>query len=238
VGTAAAASIIAAAPSVRPVVVVPAQAFVYPSRRRVFYRVIAGDTVRDIAAVLGVTADEICRWNTLDASAALHEGMALQAFVPQGQPRAGVFVLDERDAKVLPVGSPEFFVHFEALKGRKRLEIAAREGDTFQGIAKRYGLTMGMLERINHRSRSTPVSVGDKFVVYTPSSPSIEAPALDKPGGKADTAIAAATSDAEGDETPKDKDDAVKPASLQMTPDDAPALSDQDPAPPAPPPAR
>jgi membrane-bound lytic murein transglycosylase D len=235
VGTAAAASVIAESPSVRPVVVVPAQAFVYPNRRRVFYRVIAGDSVRDVAAVLGVTADELCRWNNLDPGAALHEGMALQAFIPKGQAPAGVFVLDERDARVLPVGSPEFFAHFEALKGRKRLEIAAREGDTFQGIAKRYGLTMGMLERINHRSRSTPVGVGDKFVVYVPSSPHLEAPALEKPGDKADTAVAAAAARADADETPKDKDDEVKPASLQMTPDEAPGDSDKDaPAPTAP----
>lgn len=237
VGTAAAASVIAESPSARPVVVVPAQAFVYPNRRRVFYRVIAGDSVRDVAAVLGVAADELCRWNNLDPSAALHEGMALQAFVAKGQAPAGVFVLDERDARVLPVGSPEFFAHFEALKGRKRLEIAAREGDTFQGIAKRYGLTMGMLERINHRSRSTPIGVGDKFVVYVPSSPRLEAPALEKPGDKADTAVAAAAAraegDAEGDEAPKDKDDEVKPASLQITAEDAPGDGDKDaPAPP------
>ena len=98
--------------------------------------------------------------------------------------------------------------------------------------------TNRLIERINHRSRSTPVGVGDKFVVYVPSSPRLEAPALEKPGDKADTAGAAAAARAEGDadadETPKDKDDEVKPASLQMTPDDAP--DDGDKGAPAPPP--
>lgn len=218
-------------PSVRPVVVVPAQTFVYSNRKRVFYRVIAGDTVRDVAAVLGVTADELCRWNTLDPSAALHEGMALQAFLLTSQASPRVLVLEEKDARILTAGSPEFVAHFEGLRGRQRIEVIARQGDTFQSIAKRYGLTMGMLERINHRSRETKLSPGDKFVVYIPSSSRDTAPvpAVDKPGGKADVAVARAPEgddSPDSDDTPKDKDNDAKPAAIPMTPDDAADDSD------------
>ncbi|WP_437319110.1 transglycosylase SLT domain-containing protein [Sorangium sp. So ce385] len=154
----------------RPVVVVPAQRFSYEGRRRVFYRVVAGDAIRDLAAVLSVTPDEICRWNTLSPGASLHEGMTLQLFVPRSQRYDGVFLLDEADARILPVGSEEFFAHFEGLKGRKRIEIAVREGDTFSKLASRYGLSVGSLERINQRSRRSPLMPGDRLVVYVPTS--------------------------------------------------------------------
>ncbi|WP_437985219.1 transglycosylase SLT domain-containing protein [Sorangium sp. So ce117] len=154
----------------KPVVVVPAQRFSYEGRRRVFYRVVAGDALRDLAAVLSVTPDEICRWNTLAPGASLHEGMTLQLFVPRSQRHDGVFLLDEGGARVIEVGSEEFFAHFEGLKGRKRIEIAVREGDSFSKIASRYGLSVGSLERINQRSRRSPLMPGDRLVVYVPTS--------------------------------------------------------------------
>ncbi|WP_437869897.1 transglycosylase SLT domain-containing protein [Sorangium sp. So ce363] len=154
----------------KPVVVVPAQRFSYEGRRRVFYRVVAGDALRDLAAVLSVTPDEICRWNTLAPGASLHEGMTLQLFVPRSQRHDGVFLLDEGGARVIEVGSEEFFAHFEGLKGRKRIEIAVREGDSFSKIASRYGLSVGSLERINQRSRRSPLMAGDRLVVYVPTS--------------------------------------------------------------------
>src|SRR5207244_3254062 len=69
-------------PKDKPVVVVPEQSFSYPDRHRVFYRVVSGDTVRAIASVFGVTADEVSRWNVLDPGAAIHDGMVLQIYAP------------------------------------------------------------------------------------------------------------------------------------------------------------
>ncbi|MGK3996183.1 transglycosylase SLT domain-containing protein [Sorangium sp. So ce1024] len=163
----------------KPVVVVPAQRFSYEGRRRVFYRVVAGDALRDLAAVLSVTPDEICRWNTLAPGASLHEGMTLQLFVPRSQRYDGVFLLDEADARVMEVGSEEFFAHFEGLKGRKRIEIAVREGDTFSKIASRYGLSVGSLERINQRSRRSVLMPGDRLIVYVPVSHPGDSPAAE-----------------------------------------------------------
>ncbi|WP_437782957.1 transglycosylase SLT domain-containing protein [Sorangium sp. So ce1097] len=163
----------------KPVVVVPAQRFSYEGRRRVFYRVVAGDALRDLAAVLSVTPDEICRWNTLAPGASLHEGMTLQLFVPRLQRYDGVFLLDEADARVMEVGSEEFFAHFEGLKGRKRIEIAVREGDTFSKLATRYGLSVGSLERINQRSRRSVLMPGDRLIVYVPTSHPGDSPAVE-----------------------------------------------------------
>jgi membrane-bound lytic murein transglycosylase D len=213
-----------AAPS-RPVVVVPAQRFSYADRRRVFYRVVPGDTLREVATALGVSADELCRWNVLDPSAALHEGMTLQAFVPQDAALEGVLVLDAREARVLPVGSTEFFAHFEGLKGRQRVEVVAKEGDTWRTLARRYGVTAGMLERINRRSRSSPLAAGDKLVVYvTGDGKGIrEVDPYDADTAEAsDVAVAAASPVGEPDEGAKAKGGGVKPAVLARPVDAAP----------------
>ena len=153
-------------------VVVPAQSFalVDPSRKRVFYRVVAGDTLRDVAGLFGVTPDDICQWNEIDPAALLHEGMTLQVYPPPGLHRADVLVLEEKDARVLPVGSPEFFAHFEGQRGRARLELTAKQGDTWRTLGHKYGLSVAQLERINGRGRSTPLNPGDKMVVYVPNA--------------------------------------------------------------------
>jgi len=152
--------------SVKPVVVVPPEKFSYSDKRRIFYRIVAGDTPKEIAAALSVSLGDLCRWNVLDPSASLHDGMVLQAFVPKSAQFSHALVTEEENARVLAVGSPEFFEHFESLKGRKRMEVVAREGDTWRGLSKRYGLSLGMLERINHRSRSSVLTPGEKIVVY------------------------------------------------------------------------
>lgn len=156
-----------ASPLSPPVVIAPAVEVNAPDRSRFFYRVVAGDTPRDLATLFAVSADELCRWNALDGGAALHEGMTLQVFLPSGRGAPDtVKLLAEKDARVLVVGSPAFFDYVEAKKGRTRIEVIAKEGDTFRSIAQRHGLSAAQLERINQRSRSAPLAPGDKVVVY------------------------------------------------------------------------
>lgn len=194
--------------SARPVVVVPAESFVYANRKRIFYRVVAGDTIRELSRVLGVSADELCRWNTLDPAASLHEGMTLQVYVPSQRNLGGVLAHEEKDVRLLAVGSGEFFDHFESLKGRKRLELKVQPNDTFRGIAKRYGISVGMLERINHRSRSSPLRAGEQLVVYTPNVKAGPEKAPDEAGEPGETAVASTSAGGE---------EAVKPALLLKT---------------------
>lgn len=214
----------------KPTVVVPSVAFSSPDRRRLFYRVIPGDNLRDVAGLFGVSADEVCRWNLLDPGAALHDGMTLQVFAPRARSLDNVLVLEEKDARILPVGSSEFFAHFEGQRGRTRLTMVAKEGDTWRGIAKQYGLTMGQVERINQRGRSSSLSAGDRFVVYLPNAqvtgpgplPSKAGPEEKAPDSVAvtkpvdDEAVTAATED-EGTKTavlrqPVEPDKAAEPA--------------------------
>lgn len=146
------------------VAVVPPRPFNYKSRKRVFYRTLSGDSVEAVASHFSVTRAEVIAWNGLDTSARLLSGMVLQLFVKPSFDLGQVRLVD--DPKVLVAGSEEFFEHFEAKNGRKRIRVTVRAGDSLWKIAKRYGMSVGMMERINRISRNKKLQVGDTLIVY------------------------------------------------------------------------
>ncbi len=150
-------------------VVVPSDVFVYPGRQRVFYRVLTGDTLKEIASALGATADELRQWNDLDPNARLEEGMTLQAFVPSQADLSRIAVMSEEDVRVLAVGSDEFFSALERDKGFKRVLVRAKGGETIQAIGKRFGVGARTMERINRRSHTDLLKADDAVVVYVPN---------------------------------------------------------------------
>jgi membrane-bound lytic murein transglycosylase D len=151
-------------------VVVPADLFVYPDRRRVFYRVQIGDTLREIASALHVGLDDLDRWNDIDPSARLQEGMTLQAFVSPDLDLSHVVVVPESDVRVLAVGSDEFFAVMERDRGFKRVTVTVRAGDTLESIGKRFDVAVKTMERVNRRGRSDALKAGETVVVYAPSN--------------------------------------------------------------------
>lgn len=153
----------------KPSVVVPADEFVYPDRRRVFYRVQVGDTLREIAGALKVTVDDLDRWNDIDPAARLQEGMTLQAYVPQAADLSHVVVAPESEVRVLPIGSEEFFASLEHDRGMKRVVVTARPGDTLETIGKRFDVPVRTMERVNRRSRTDDLRPGETVVVYAPA---------------------------------------------------------------------
>jgi membrane-bound lytic murein transglycosylase D len=158
-----------AAPTVgeKPVVVVPQGIQSLPGHRRVFYRVTRGDALRSIATAFGVDEADLATWNTLDSEARLQDGMTLQLFVDNERDLSRVVSWSEADVSVLVVSSDEFFAYFEEKKGRRRVEVVCSEKDTWATVGSRYKVSVGLLERINARSRSTPLKKGDRLVVYT-----------------------------------------------------------------------
>ncbi len=148
-------------------VVVPARSPEYPERKRVFYRVVSGDTATGVATAFRVAPRDLADWNALDVQARLEPGMSLQVFVPKNADLSKVLHVPEAHAKVLVAGSPEFCDYFEGQNGKRRLVIAAREGDTLSAIGKRYGMTIGQMERVNRRGRSDALTAGEAVVVYT-----------------------------------------------------------------------
>jgi membrane-bound lytic murein transglycosylase D len=155
-----------AATAKAPVAVVPDHDFRYSDRRRVFYEPVLGDRLEDVARICGVTAAELRRWNHLDPGAALQQGMRLQLFIAQSSKPAGVVLHEESQVRTVTVESLPFFDHFVQSRGRKRIEVTARAGDTWKKLGKRFGLSLGMLERINHLSRRSKLAPGQKVIVY------------------------------------------------------------------------
>ncbi|HEY6461475.1 MAG TPA: LysM peptidoglycan-binding domain-containing protein, partial [Polyangiaceae bacterium] len=159
----------AVAPGPKQSVVVPADVFVYPDRRRVFYRVQIGDTLKEIASALHVGMDDLDRWNDIDPGARLQEGMTLQAFVPEKADLTGVVTVPESDLHVLAVGSDEFFASLEHDKNIRRVVVTAKAGDTLESIGRRFDVPVRTMERVNRRGRSDALHVGDTVVVYAPA---------------------------------------------------------------------
>ncbi len=153
-------------PDEPPTVVVSRRASDIPGRRHVLYEVVWGDELRDVARVLGVTVDDLCGWNAIDASAQLHGKMVLQAFLDPRRKAEDVRLLDPQRVRLLIAGTDDFFEHVEGQKGRQRIKVVVGQGDTFKSLAQRYDLTLGMLERINHRSRHDALVPGETLVVY------------------------------------------------------------------------
>ncbi|HEY3595371.1 MAG TPA: LysM peptidoglycan-binding domain-containing protein, partial [Polyangiaceae bacterium] len=157
----------------RPAAVVPARHYDLPGRKRFFYRVAAGDTLGDIAARFGLTEGELCRFNVVDPTARLYEGMLLQAFPLATTDVSRIAHLEEKDVHLLTVGTDDFFDYFEALRGRRRTAIVIDQGDTWERVAKRLKLTVGQLERINQRSHFDKLVPKQTLVVYAPVGKSI-----------------------------------------------------------------
>jgi membrane-bound lytic murein transglycosylase D len=137
-----------------------------PETVRVFYGVLAGDTLPSVAAAFGVARSDLVAWNALDSSANLQEGMVLQVFPQKTKDLAQVRLLGDTGTKVLVVGSTEFFDHFEGLNGKRRMLVTVRAGDTLASIGRRYQSSVGWMERINRRSRSDRLTPGESVVVY------------------------------------------------------------------------
>jgi LysM repeat protein len=158
------------------VVVLPPLRFQYTERERVFYRVQPGDTLEALATAFRVRPEELVLWNSLEPSARLQSDMVLTVFVPRGAAIEGVRFAHERNAgKRLEAGSPGFLAHFQGEEGRQRLQVAAREGDTLTSIGRRYGLSAGMMERINHRARNERLDEGTPVIVYAKYGPAMAA---------------------------------------------------------------
>jgi membrane-bound lytic murein transglycosylase D len=149
-------------------VAVPDQVFNYEGRERVFYRTRDGDTLDDIAEAVGVRPDDLVDWNSLDVTAKLHPKMVLQIFVRKDFDPTQIVLLDPARVRVVTLGSQEFLDLEAARRGKKRLVIEAKAGDTLVRMGRRYGLTVGDLARINHFASNTALQGGQKVVVYSP----------------------------------------------------------------------
>jgi membrane-bound lytic murein transglycosylase D len=150
------------------IVAVPDKDADVPGKKRVFYRVVAGDSIRGVAKALGVASADLVVWNGVDPAGNLHPRMVMQAWVsPEwSAKKAKVKLLDETRIVVVTRGSREHLDLAEARTGRERLEYTAKKKESFEAIGKKFGLGKRDLARINRMSAETVVDVGQTIIVY------------------------------------------------------------------------
>jgi membrane-bound lytic murein transglycosylase D len=146
-------------------VVVPPEVFLYPGRLRVFYRVLASETLEEIASKLHVGKTELTQWNALDPESRMFEGMTLQVFLAPEANVSGLALLREKDVRVLVAGSEDFFVATDA-KNRNRVRVVAQSGDTLTSIGEKHKVSPSLMERINRRPRSEVLTPGTLVYAY------------------------------------------------------------------------
>ncbi|MFH0902465.1 MAG: transglycosylase SLT domain-containing protein [Pseudomonadota bacterium] len=147
---------------------VPDKDLQVPGRRRAFYRVVAGDSLESVASVFAIAPGELARWNGLDPDARIQPRMILTVYVDDAfdQAKANVALLDEARLLVVTAGSEEHLSILEQRKGRSRIAVVAKKGDTLESIGRRYGLSKYNVARINRRSYNQPLKPGEKLFVY------------------------------------------------------------------------
>ncbi len=150
----------------RPLVPVPADVEGPEGHRRVFYRVVRGDSLAEVARFFGLAASDLLKWNHLDPRARLVPGMVLQLFVPPEVDLSRALVWKEGEVEALVVDGERFHERVQQLAGRRRIHHTVRKGETLSGIARRYGLRLADLARINRVSPREHLREGQRIVVY------------------------------------------------------------------------
>jgi membrane-bound lytic murein transglycosylase D len=155
------------------IVAVPDKDAKVDGKKRVFYRVVAGDTVKTVSKALGVPQQELVQWNALDDEAKLHPKLVLQAWVAPSfdADKRGVSLLAEDDLVVVTRGSPEHMDLAESRTGRVRTEYVAKGKEKLSDVAKKFGMGSHDLARINRISYETVLDKGQKIIVYEVADP-------------------------------------------------------------------
>ncbi|HEX3761846.1 MAG TPA: LysM peptidoglycan-binding domain-containing protein, partial [Kofleriaceae bacterium] len=155
------------------IVPVPDKTAVVAGKRRVFYRVVAGDTLRSVAKALAVSSGDLAQWNAIDPESNLQARMVLLAWVAPGfdADLHHVNLLDESQLAVVTRGSPEHLDLAEARTGRVRTEYTAQSKEKLAEVAKKFGMGSHDLARINRISYDTVLSKGQTIIVYQVADP-------------------------------------------------------------------
>ena len=157
----------------RLIVAIPDKDFVVDKKQRVFYRVVAGDSVASVAKALALTPEELRTWNGLDAEGKLHPRMVLVAWVaPQfDAAKHEVDLLDESSLVIVTRGSTEHLDLSESRTGRVRTEYVAKAKEKLSDIATKFGMGSHDLARINRISYDTVLDKGQSCIVYEVKDP-------------------------------------------------------------------
>lgn len=150
------------------IVAVPDKNLEIDGKRRVFYRVVTGDTQFGIARAFGVDRLELAKWNGLEPDAHLHPRMLMQAFIDPAldTKAANIALLDPSKLHLVTRGSEEHLNVLEERTGRERIKLTVDKKQNFDEVGKPYGLSARDVARINNKPHDTVLEKGDTVIVY------------------------------------------------------------------------
>ena len=150
------------------IVPVPDKDAVVAGKQRVFYRVVTGDDLTDIARAFHVKAKQLGAWNGISLDASIHPKMVLQVWVDKSfdAEHSKVSLLDDREIVLVTRGSKEHLDLAESRTGRARMEYTAKGKESFESLGKKFGLGKRDLSRINRMAADTVLKPGEKIIVY------------------------------------------------------------------------
>lgn len=163
------------------VALVSPEVFTYPARERIFYQTQPGDRLSEIALAFGVLDTELAVWNDLDLWGKLRPRQVLQVFVPKQMKFDNIRTFSESDIQVITKGS-EAHREWLGAKASARLKTARAhagkkasggryathtvlKGDSLSKIAKKYGVTVDSLLKLNGLKKNATIKKGQVLKV-------------------------------------------------------------------------
>ena len=139
-------------------------------KKRVFYQVVDGDTVLEIAAHFKVKSKDLASWNALDLEAILPTKLVLQLWVDPDFDDTQTILIDPKRVVLAARGSEDFTKAVEALQGRKRVVHFYKAGETLESIGQKYHMSVASVIRANYvrgiTLPNTTLVPGKEIVVY------------------------------------------------------------------------
>lgn len=155
-------------PGEKLMVAVPDPVFKVPGKQRVFYRVIAGDSLTRIARAFAVERAQLAAWNGLDAETKLQPRMVMQVWVDRGFKPAdrSLALLDPDRVQLVKTGSVDHIAVAEKKLGRERITYTAAKRESYEAVGKKFGLSARDVARINRKPYDTVLAAGETCVIY------------------------------------------------------------------------
>ncbi len=173
-----------------PLALISPEKFDFRDRTCVYYETQKGDTIREIADAFGVLPNQIAIWNELDEWAKLRPKMFMRIFVSKEPSSDKIRFWTAEDLRVIERGSEE---HQEIVEARKNANSKAAKkaantkgkssssskssskteyvyhtvakGDSLSKIAKKYGVSVESLLKLNGLKESSAIRKGQKLKV-------------------------------------------------------------------------
>ncbi len=117
-----------------------------------------GETLGGIAGRYGTTVSDIAELNGLRNAALIHPGDKLLIPMP-------AVLADRAERRVAESG------HYVPPSGYQRVSYRVRSGDTLTGIARKLGVSLRHLRRVNNMHGSGLIRPGDRIYAYRPPRP-------------------------------------------------------------------